>query len=106
MKVKSENWVEFKRKFMCMLEVLGDESDNFSFTENPEDFSLFVHDCEVIPIFARKDSVMRVEYDFTLCNTRIRTLALSMYMDAARIEVTMKDNKKLDDEIKWQENRC
>jgi hypothetical protein len=106
MKVKSENWLQFKRKFTYMLDILGDESDKFSFGDSPDDFSLFVNECEVIPIFARKDSVMRVEYDFTMCNTRIRTLALSIYMDAARIEMTLKDDKKIDDEIKWQENHC
>ena len=56
-----------------------------------ENFEIFVDDCEVHPVFIRKDEFLKVEYDLTLCNTKIRTLSFSMFRDAARVEMTMKD---------------
>jgi hypothetical protein len=47
-----------------------------------------------------------VEYDFTLCDTKIRTLSFSIFRDSARIEMTLKTGElKIDEEkVKWQEN--
>ena len=33
MRVKNEEWLSFKAKFMSMLEVLGDESNKFDIPE-------------------------------------------------------------------------
>lgn len=93
MKIKNKEWIEFKTKFLEMLEVLGDESDKFDIPEEMDSFEIYVDDCEVHPVFIRKDEFLKVEYDLTLCNTKIRTLSFSMYRDAARVEMTMKDIK-------------
>jgi hypothetical protein len=45
----------------------------------------------VSPVFTKKEDFLKVEYDFTFCNTIIRTLSFSKYKDASRIEVTLKD---------------
>lgn len=74
-----------------MLEVLDEESDKFDIPEEMENFEIYVDDCEVHPVFTRKDEFLKIEYDLTLCNTKIRTLSFSMFRDAARVEMTMKD---------------
>jgi len=103
MKVKNEEWLSFKARFMSMLEILGDESNRFDIPEETDDFELFVNDCEVFPVFVKKGDILRVEYDFTLCDTKIRQLSLSLYNESMRLEMTLKNEKKLDDE--WLENR-
>lgn len=74
-----------------MLEVLDEESNKFDIPEEMENFEIYVDDCEVHPVFVRKDEFLKIEYDLTLCNTKIRTLSFSMFRDAARVEMTMKD---------------
>ena len=91
MRIKSKEWICFKEKFVSILSVLGDEHDNFDFPEDPENFEIFVRDCEVHPTFLKKNDSFKVEYDFTLCDTKIRTMAFSMYKDTARIEMTLKN---------------
>jgi hypothetical protein len=91
MKIKNREWIEFKTKLISMLEILGEESDKFDIPEEVENFEIYVDDCEVHPVFVRKDEFLKVEYDLTLCNTKIRTLSFSMFRDAARVEMTMKD---------------
>jgi len=91
MKIKSKEWIEFKTKLIAMLEVLGEESDKFDIPEEVENFEIYVDDCEVHPVFIKKDEFLKVKYDLTLCNTKIRTLSFSMYRDAARVEMTMKE---------------
>lgn len=91
MRIKNKEWVEFKTKLLSMLEVLDEESDKFDIPEEMENFEIYVDDCEVHPVFTRKDEFLKIEYDLTLCNTKIRTLSFSMFRDAARVEMTMKD---------------
>ena len=68
------------------------ESIKFEFPiYDEEDFTILVEDCEVSPVFTKKEDFLKVEYDFTFCNTIIRTLSFSKYKDASRIEVTLKD---------------
>lgn len=92
MKIKNKDWIDFKVKFLEMLDILGEESENFNIPEDIENFIIYVKDCEVHPIFMKKDEFLKVEYDLTLCDTKIRTLSFSMYRGAARVEMTMKDN--------------
>jgi hypothetical protein len=91
MRIKSKEWICFKEKFISIISVLGDEHDIFDFPEDPENFEIFVRDCEVHPTFLKKNDSFKVEYDFTLCDTKIRTMAFSMYKDTARIEMTLKN---------------
>lgn len=93
MRVKSKEWICFKEKFLSILSVLADEDDNFQFPDEPENFEIFVRDCEVHPTFLKKNESFKVEYDFTLCDTKIRTLAFSMYKESARIEMTLKSGE-------------
>jgi len=91
MKIKNKEWLNFKSQFLDILEVLSEESEKFDLPEDADNFELFVNECEVHPVFTRKEDFLKVEYDFTLCDTKIRTLSCSMFRDAARIEVTLKD---------------
>jgi hypothetical protein len=91
MKIKNKEWIDFKAKFLDMLEVLGEETEKFDIPEEMENFEIYVDECEVHPVFLRKDEFLKVEYDLTLCNTKIRTLSFSMYRGAARVEMTMKE---------------
>lgn len=107
MKIKNKDWISFKEKFLCLLNILGTESEKFDLPDECDDFSLFVDKCEVSPAFTRKPDYLKIEYDFTLCTTRIRTLSFSTYKGAARIEMTLKDNSLIENEllnISWQEN--
>lgn len=91
MRIKNPEWLRFKTQFLDILEVLSCESEKFDLPEDADNFELFVNECEVHPVFTRKEDFLKVEYDFTLCDTKIRTLSCSMYKNAARIEVTLKD---------------
>jgi hypothetical protein len=93
MRVKSKEWICFKEKFLSILSVLADEQDNFQFPEEAENFEIFVKQCEVHPTFMKKNESFKVEYDFTLCDTKIRTLSFSMYKESARIEMTLKNGE-------------
>ena len=108
MRIKNKEWVAFKEHFLSMLTVLGDETDNFEFPEETDNFEIFVKECEVHPTFLKKNDSFKVEYDFTLCDTKIRTLAFSTFKDSARIEMTIKsdDTKNEENKIVWQESRC
>jgi hypothetical protein len=54
----------------------------------------------------KKQDTFKVDYDFTLCETKIRTLSFSIFRDSARIEMTLKSGElKIDEEkVTWQEN--
>lgn len=91
MRIKNPEWLRFKQHFLNILEVLSGESEKFDLPEDADNFELYVNDCQVHPVFTRKEDFLKVEYDFTLCETKIRTLSCSMFRDAARIEVTLKD---------------
>ena len=91
MRIKNPEWLKFKLQFLQILEVLSGESEKFDLPEESDNFELYVNECEVHPVFTRKEDFLKVEYDFTLCETKIRTLSCSMYRAAARIEVTLKD---------------
>ena len=91
MKIKNKDWVDFKIKFLDMLEILGEESEKFDISEEMDNFEIYVDDCEVHPSFLRKDEFLKVEYDLTLCNTNIRTLSFSIFRGVGRLEWTMKE---------------
>jgi len=80
-----------------MLELLGDESDNFMIPEEPDNFELYIGDCIIHPTFVKKAEELRVQYDMTLCETKLRTLAFSIFKDAGRIEITLKNEIQLKD---------
>jgi hypothetical protein len=93
MKVKNKDWIEFKKRLINIMSVVELEGGKFSLPiEEEEEFSIMINDCEVLPVFIKKNELQRVEYDFSLCNTKIRTIAFSTYLDATRIEITLKRN--------------
>lgn len=92
MKVKSIQWIEFKKTIISFMKVFEHESLKFEYpVYDEDDFTMLVEDCEVFPVFTKKDDYLKVEYDFTLCETTIRTLSFSKYLEAVRIELTLKD---------------
>jgi hypothetical protein len=91
MKVKSAEFIDLKAKIMETIRLFEQESDKFEFpVEDETDFLIFVDDCKVIPVFVKKDNYLKVEYDFTLCPTKIRRLAFSKLFDSLRIEISLK----------------
>ena len=74
-----------------MLQVLGDESNNFDIPNETDNFELYVSNCRVDPIFIKKPEYLRVEYDMTLCDTKLKSLSLSIYKKTAKIEYTLKE---------------
>ena len=99
MKIKNPEWLAFKEKFIAMLQVLETESHKFDLPQDPENFEIFVNDCVVHPTFVKKPEELKVQYDFTLCDTLVRTLSFSIYIDAGRIEITLKNDSKIKDKI-------
>jgi hypothetical protein len=92
MKVKNQDWIEFKKTIISFIRVFENESTKFEYPIcQDEDFTILVEECEVFPVFTKKEDFLKIEYDFTLCKTIIRTLSFSKYKDAARIEITLKD---------------
>jgi hypothetical protein len=89
--IKSEEWAAFKKEIFNFLSVFESESTKLIFSPlNEYDFSLHVQSCKVFPVFTKKPDFQKVEYDFTNCDTEIRTLSFSKYKDAARVEMTLK----------------
>lgn len=78
-----------------MVSILGEESERFDIPEESDEFKIYVDGCEVNPIFLRKVDLLKVEYDMTLCNTAIRTISFSIYKDAGRIEMTLKNDETI-----------
>jgi hypothetical protein len=95
MRIKNTEWINFKSQFIEMVEVLIGESDKFNFPIEDDNFEVIVDGCEVHPVFTKKPDFLKVEYDFSLCNTQIRTLSCSIYKDAGRIEVTLKNEEQV-----------
>jgi hypothetical protein len=92
MKVKSQYWIEFKKTIIAFIKVFEKETTKFEFPiYEEEDFTMLVEDCEVFPVFTKKEDFLKVEYDFSFCETSIRTLSFSKYLDAVRIEITLKE---------------
>jgi hypothetical protein len=91
MKVKSQEFIDLKLKIIQTIKLFDQESNKFEFPIDDEtDFLIFVEECKVIPVFVKKDNYLKVEYDFTLCNTKIRRLAFSKLFDSIRIEISLK----------------
>jgi hypothetical protein len=92
MKVKSQDWIEFKKTIIAFIRIFEEDSTRFEYPiYEDEDFTMLVEECEVFPVFNKKEDYLKVEYDFTLCKTQIRTLSFSKYLDAVRIEITIKE---------------
>jgi hypothetical protein len=95
MKIENKEWIDFKNKVVAIISNLETESEKLTLPIgelDEENFSIRVDDCEVFPSFIKKQAVMKVEYDFSLCKTNIRLLILSMLGDSLRIEVRLKQN--------------
>lgn len=95
MKIKNQEWLDFKMRFLGMVQVLTQEFDNFIIPEDADNFELYVDDCLVHPVFIKKPEELKVQYDFTLCNTKIRLLTLSIYKDSGRIEMSLKNEEDI-----------
>lgn len=95
MKIKNEEWIRLKKKFLSMVEVFGNEIENFSIPMDADDYTLTVSGVAVHPSFLKKPEELRVSYDLSLCDTRIRTISFGVFKDAARVEVTFKDDVKI-----------
>jgi hypothetical protein len=91
MRIKNVEWINFKTQITNMLTILDEESDRFEFPEESDNFIIFVDGCEVNPVFQKKTDLLKVEYDMSLCNTAIRTISFSIFKDAGRIEMTLKN---------------
>lgn len=98
MLIKSEEWAQFKKAIMQFAQVFEEESNKIDFSiENDYDFVIYVNECKVFPVFTKKENLQKVEYDFSNCPIEIRTLAFSIFMDAGRIEMTLKKKNDIKD---------
>ena len=93
MKIKNKEWKIFKKTIISFIKVFEEESMRFDYPlDDEEDFRMLVEDCIVNPVFTKRDDFLKVEYDFTFCDTKIRTLSFSKYRESARVEITLKEN--------------
>lgn len=93
MRIKNQEWKNFKKTIISFIKVFEEESMRFDYPlEDEEDFRMLVEDCVVNPVFTKKEDFLKVEYDFTFCQTKIRTLSFSKYRESARVEITLKEN--------------
>lgn len=96
--IKSEEWAQFKKAILQFAQVFEEESNKIDFSiENDYDFVIYVKEVKVYPVFTKKENYKKVEYDFSNCEIDIRTLAFSIFMDAGRIEITLKKKNELKD---------
>jgi hypothetical protein len=94
MKMKSKIWQDFKIELFNLASLLDGEWDKFNIPTECDEFKIIVSDCEVYPIFTNKDDVMRVEYDLSLCETKLRTISVSTYKGETRVGITLKPQYK------------
>ena len=95
MNIENKEWLDFKSKVMDIMTTVEKESEKFIFPIgelDAENFSIRVGETEVFPSFIKKQAVMKVEYDFTLCKTDLRLLVISMLGNSLRIEIRLKEN--------------
>jgi hypothetical protein len=92
MKVKSLEWLEFKRQLISVLSTFEDEMEKFDFpTHEEENFTVYVDGVSVFPVFVKKENSLIVEYDFNLCRTKIRKLVFSTLFNTYRVEISLKN---------------
>lgn len=106
MKIKNAEWMYFKAKLMTIITLLSDEAHNIFVPDSLDNFEVSVNECVVHPVFSKNGDLMRVEYDFSLCDIQFRTISLSIYKDATRIEVTLKNEQHIEidgNKISWSE---
>ena len=104
-KIKNTEWVQFKAIVLKMLGELGSEQEKRDIPDTPENFELYVNSCEVHPVFTRKAEYMKLEYDFSLCETKIRLLSVYMYSNVIRIDFSLKDGLTYEKKKEWEENQ-
>ena len=91
MKVKSADWLEFKKRLLVLLEIVEEENTMFDFPlEDEGDFTIVVDGVSVMPIFVKKDNTQIVEYDFANCKSQIRKLVFSKFFATYRVEISLK----------------
>jgi hypothetical protein len=91
MKVKNIEWINFKNTIIEYIKIFEEENISYEYPDEHDDnFTILVHNCEVFPVFQKKENLLKVEYDFSLCQTKIRTLSFSKYFESVRIEITLK----------------
>jgi hypothetical protein len=93
MKVKNKEWIVFKEKVYEAFMSMNEELDKFDIPQDNDDFEIKIDGCSVYPTFVNKNNMARVEYDFLLCNTKLRTLAISRINDSFRIEYSLKNTE-------------
>lgn len=95
MRIKNEEWLQFKKSLLMLVEVFAEDTANITFPDFEDDnFTLQVNDNSFHPALVKKEGMLRVEYSFTLCKElRIRTLAFSKIGEAIRIEFSIKKDK-------------
>jgi hypothetical protein len=94
MKVKNKEWIDFKEKIGEAFSVMNEEFDKFDIPEDSDDYEIKVDGCSVHPTFVKKHNMLRVEYDFLLCNTKLRTFSVSKINDSYRIEYSLKSTNQ------------
>jgi len=94
-KIKNEQWIQFKSIVLKMLNELSNEHDKIEIPPNPDNFELYVNECEISPVFVKKSEYLKLEYDFSLCDTQIRLLSLYLYTNVLRIEFSLKDGTQI-----------
>jgi hypothetical protein len=104
-KIKNREWIEFKETILRMLHEISQEQDKIEIPDSEENFSLLVNDCEVHPVFLKRQEFLKLEYDFSLCSTKIRLLSIYLYNKVLRIDFSLKEEIPKDTEKTWQENQ-
>lgn len=94
MKIKNKIWQDFKSEIINLADFIGDEWDSFDIPLENDNFKIFIGSCEVFPIFTNKDDLLKVEYDLSLCDTKLRTISISTYKGETRVGVTLKPTNK------------
>lgn len=90
-KIKNKEWVEFKYIVLMMLDILSIEQDKIEISKSSDNFELYVNDCEIHPVFVKKPEYLKIEYDFSLCDTKIRTLSFYLYSNVLRFDFSLKN---------------
>lgn len=91
MKVKNLEWIEFKRVVMEVLSVLQEDSEQIAIPDDEKNLAIIVYGETISPVFIKGKDFLRIEYDLSLSQSKLRTLAFSTFKDCTRIEMTLKN---------------
>jgi len=90
-KIKNEEWIQMKEAVLAYFHDFTDEFDRIIYPDGADRFEIYYDDCEIHPTFTKNPQFMKIEYDLSLCESKLRTLSVYLYPSVVRLEFSFKE---------------